>query len=163
MIICGTGHRPDKLGGYGIEVHENLVLVAKQAIKGMQPSKVISGMALGWDQALMEAAQLLAYPTVAAIPFKGQQNAWPEASRSKYAALLNEATEVVYVCPDGYAPWKMQKRNQWMVDNAHVVLALWNGSQGGTANCVKYANLMRKPVVNVWDNYDRLQRETGRG
>ena len=30
MIICGTGHRPDKLGGYGYEVHKNLVAEDRQ-------------------------------------------------------------------------------------------------------------------------------------
>lgn len=162
MIICGTGHRPDKLGGYTQEVHDRLVLVARDALKELKPSRVISGMALGWDQALMEAAQRLAYPTVAAIPFKGQEKAWPMDSQRKFHDLLEDAMDVVFVCEDSYAPWKMQKRNQWMVDQSHAVLALWNGSEGGTANCVKYADLMHKPVVNVWDNYVRLQGSEGR-
>jgi hypothetical protein len=29
MIIAGTGHRPDKLGGYGDEVFNKLVSLAK--------------------------------------------------------------------------------------------------------------------------------------
>ena len=32
MIVAGTGHRPDKLGGYGKEVHERLVHVACTAL-----------------------------------------------------------------------------------------------------------------------------------
>lgn len=159
MIICGTGHRPDKLGGYSDEVHERLVRVAKDALKALQPNKVISGMALGWDQALMEAAQLLGYPTIAAVPFRGQEKRWPDSSQRRFKQLLDNAMQIEYVCDDGYAPWKMQKRNQWMVDQSHTVLALWNGTTGGTANCVNYANLMHKPVINVWDNYVRLQRE----
>lgn len=161
MIICGTGHRPNKLGGYSVEVHNQLVVLAKQALKDLQPSKVISGMALGWDQALMEAAQRRAFHTIAAVPFRGQERAWPTESQKKYQSLLDDAADIVYVCEDGYAPWKMQKRNQWMVDQAHVVLALWDGSDGGTANCVRYAELMHKPVINLWDNYVRLQREAG--
>lgn len=154
MIICGTGHRPDKLGGYSKEVHDKLVLVARDAIKELKPSRVISGMALGWDQALMEAAQRLAYPTTAAIPFKGQERAWPRLSQLKYQELLDGAMDIVYVCEEGYAPWKMQKRNEWMVDNSHLVLALWDGSSGGTLNCIRYADKMGKKILNVWEKYD---------
>ena len=32
MIVAGTGHRPDKLGGYGKEAHERLVHVACTAL-----------------------------------------------------------------------------------------------------------------------------------
>jgi len=47
----------------------------------------------------------------------------------------------------------MQTRNIWMVDNCDLVLALWDGSDGGTGNCIKYANKIGKPIVNLWDKY----------
>jgi uncharacterized phage-like protein YoqJ len=49
----------------------------------------------------------------------------------------------------------MQIRNEWMVDNAHIVLALWDGSSGGTGNCIKYANRksVNKPIINLWSSW----------
>lgn len=153
MIVCGTGHRPNKVGGYGPAAHIRLVKLAKDWLRANHPYKVISGMALGWDQAIAQAAKEMAYPYIAAIPFNGQENAWPTESKHKYYELMDEANEIVVVCEGGYAPWKMQDRNKWMVDNSDVVLALWDGSSGGTANCVKYAEAKQKLLINLWETY----------
>ena len=40
-----------------------------------------------------------------------------------------------------------QRRNEFMVDAADVLAAFFDGSQGGTANCVRYANKVGKKVV----------------
>lgn len=154
MIICGTGHRPDKLGGYGPEATIKLIDLAKDWLGVHLPASVISGMALGWDSALAEAACQLEIPWTAAIPFEGQESRWPKQSQDIYKKTLMFAEKVVYVSEPGYAVWKMQKRNEWMVDNSDLVLALWDGSDGGTANCVRYANKVGKEVVNLWETYD---------
>ena len=136
MIICGTGHRPNKLGGYGQEVTDKLVHTAAVWLADNSPKKVITGMALGWDQALALAARELAIPYICACPFVGMQDKWPQASKNLYIDILSEAFEIHYVCEPGYAAWKMQKRNEWMVDHADLVVALWDGSSGGTGNCI---------------------------
>jgi uncharacterized phage-like protein YoqJ len=48
----------------------------------------------------------------------------------------------------------MQLRNIWMVDHADEVWAFWDGSKGGTANCVKYAERVNKPVRNLFTEYN---------
>lgn len=154
MIICGTGHRPDKLGGYGTAAGVRLVNLAEDWLEENKPDKVISGMALGWDYALAAAAFNLDIPFIAAVPFEGQEWRWPSESQRNFRVLLGVAERVVYVCEPGYAPWKMQKRNEWMVDNSDQVLALWNGSSGGTANCIKYAEKVGKPIINLWSDYE---------
>lgn len=153
MIICGTGHRPDKLGGYGYETHKNLVAVADNWLRENSTELVISGGALGWDQALAYAARRLGIAYIMALPFKGFESRWPQTSVQALASLCDGAKEVVYVCDPGYAPWKMQERNKWMVDNSDSVLALWNGTSGGTANCIKYAEKAGKPITNLWSQY----------
>lgn len=154
MIICGTGHRPDKLGGYDVDSKEKLLTFAHSSIKKLRPDRIITGMALGWDMALAYAADAEKIPFTAAIPFKGQEKMWPEGSQKFYHWLLEKADEVIYVCEEGYAVWKMQKRNEWMVDNCDTVLALWDGSAGGTGNCIVYANKVGKPIINLWDRYE---------
>lgn len=153
MIVCATGHRPNKLGGYGLEVKVRLEYLAFTWLDLHKPNKAISGMALGWDQAFAKAAIKLNIPLVAAIPFTGQEQAWPRSSQEEWKSIVDEAYEVVVVSSGGYATWKMQKRNEWMVDNSDLVLALWDGSSGGTGNCVKYANKVSKPIHNIWTNW----------
>lgn len=155
MIICGTGHRPDKLGGYSADVFEKLKHTAIVWMADRQViDKVVSGGALGWDQALAAAALELGIPLTLALPFPGFEDRWPQKSKTFFYSLLHRADTVKYVCDPGYAAWKMQARNEWMVDSSNQVLALWNGTTGGTSNCVKYAEKVGKPIVNLWDKYD---------
>jgi uncharacterized phage-like protein YoqJ len=44
----------------------------------------------------------------------------------------------------------MQVRNQWMVDHAMVVMAVWDGKQsGGTWNCIQYARQRHRWMVQL--------------
>lgn len=156
MILAATGHRPDKLGGYGADIEARLRMLAVCALNKLRPTQVISGMALGWDQAIAQAAITLEIPFIAAVPFAGMEKKWPQSSQEKFCAILACATEVVVVTPGGYAPWKLQKRNEWMVDHCDKLVALWDGSHGGTFNCLQYADVKGKPYDNLWDEWRKL-------
>jgi len=155
VILAGTGHRPDKLGGYGAAVSARLVDLARAALIRYRPNEVISGMALGWDTALALAAIELGIPLTAAIPFEGQECKWRPEQQEQFRAILALATTVAIVSPGGYAVWKMQTRNEWMVDRATGVLALWNGTGGGTGNCIEYARTRQVEIVNLWGAWAR--------
>lgn len=159
MIIAGTGHRPDKLGGYSGIVLQRLTDLARASLLKCEATEVISGMALGWDTALALAALELGLPLTAAIPFKGQESRWPPSSQKTYQYILSclPSDRIVIVCEGAYSRSAMQKRNEWMVDHCDRLLALWNGSDGGTANCVRYAE-SRVHVVNVWKSWVKYSR-----
>ena len=80
-VVCGTGHRPPKLGGYSDEVWDHTCQVVIAFLKLLRPKGVISGMALGFDQALAWSAMQLDIPFIAcmigvtlilrSIPFPG--------------------------------------------------------------------------------------------
>lgn len=154
MIVAATGHRPDKLGGYSDTVAFRLGLVASRWLEEQQHIEyVISGMALGWDQSVAHACIQLGIPFHAYVPFKGQEGRWPHSARMHYEFLLSMAAEVKIISGSGYQGWKMQVRNQAMVDKCNLVLALWNGTSGGTANCIAYAEMKKVPVINVWSRF----------
>jgi uncharacterized phage-like protein YoqJ len=161
MIIAATGHRPSKLGGYGKETFQNLTIFAENQLEVLSPKKVISGMALGWDQAIACAALDLEIPLVAAIPFKGQEAIWPSESQRRYNDILAMASSVRCISQGGYSPYKMHLRNQWMVNACGTILALWDGSSGGTKNCVDFAVLRGKKVINVWDDWLAFGEQKG--
>lgn len=110
-----------------------------QALLEIRPDFVITGMALGVDQWMAELCILNEIPFVAAVPFEGQESVWPPHSKGKYHQLLAKAHEVVFTSEPGYASWKLQFRNEWMVNKCDLLLAVFNGTSGGTANCVSYA------------------------
>ena len=112
----------------------------------------ITGMALGADQLFADAAiQLKAMGAdikiIAAIPFKGQELKWPEASQNKYNEILEHCEQHI-ICPGGYSAYKMQARNKWMVNRSEYILALWDGRKsGGTWSCIKYAESKGKKII----------------
>lgn len=168
MIICGTGHRPDKLFGYDEQAFYDLTDIAYDYLKDNRPEGVVAGGAIGWDQALAHAAYQLEIPLVLAYPFEGFESKWPKDSvgrrfHNELEVIMRELpykeVERIYVSEPGYAPWKMQVRNKWMVDKTDMVLALWNGTDGGTANCVRYAHQKQKPVVNLWEAFEKAREQ----
>lgn len=154
MIVAFSGHRPSKLGGYTLPnpTYIHVCQQIEKALKELQPEKVISGMALGIDQWAANIAIKLNIPFIAAIPFIGQEKAWPEASQRTYHALLNKAIEKIIVCEGGYAASKMQIRNQWMTDHCDKLIAVWDGTPGGTGNCVQYAKNINREIILINPN-----------
>lgn len=148
--VAFTGHRPDKLGGYGENPLQSWVRnQMRDRLQALKPGMVISGMALGVDQWAAEICIELALPFTAAIPFEGQEGKWPLNSQLHYRKLLEEATLKHVVSPGGYAAWKMHKRNQWMVDTCSTLIAIWDGSSGGTAGCVEYAKKVGRDILLI--------------
>lgn len=150
LILALTGHRPDKLGGFddnplGRAVRRRM----REAIEQLRPVKIISGMALGVDQWGAEIAIELGIPFIAAVPCVGQESKWFAHSKKRYFQLLDHAQHIHLCSPEPYKRGCMEKRNRWMVDNSNALLAVWNGSSGGTANCVNYAKTKRHPIFPI--------------
>lgn len=145
QTLAFTGHRPDKVAAYERAIRLHMLT----SMMLMEPASVISGMALGVDTWAAECALALAIPLVAAVPFKGQDQLWPAALRRHYDTILERAVGVRVVCEGDYHPSKMQARNEWMVDRCGLLLAYWNGSSGGTANCVHYARRVKRDRIEV--------------
>ena len=153
MIVAVTGHRPQKLGGYSTGVNMKLLDLAQQALKRHNIEKVLTGMAQGWDQAIATSCAVLNIPFVACIPFTGQDEMWTADGKRLYQFLMEKASEVKLVSNGSYSPTKMQKRNEYMVDNSEFLIALWNGTPGGTANCIAYAKKVGRKGENWWPKY----------
>lgn len=154
-VVAFTGHRPAKLGGYDNRTRLALGGLATEYLAQTRPAKVIVGVALGWDQAGAAACLALQIPFIAAVPFEGQEKRWPEEAQERYRWLLEMAESVEIVTPEPcYSTHlvnrAMQRRNEWMVDRATRICALWDGSWGGTFNCVEYAQTRGVPVDNLW-------------
>lgn len=154
-IACGTGHRPQDLPCLWERKHPWKISKLKQLeclCEREPPAKIISGMALGFDSWLVYIALKLKIPLLCYVPFKGQESRWSFEQKKFYQKTLDLAHSVKYICDEGYVPWKMQRRNEVMVNDADIVLALWNPDKkyGGTFNCLSYCLKCNKKVVNLW-------------
>lgn len=155
MRVSATGHRPDKLGGYSVEAAAFLQAFARFQLSMLQPTRVTSGVALGWDTAIALAALDLGLPLICAVPFAGQELRWSLESQRLYHSILERAQAVEVICSGGYSPIKMQLRNIAMVGDCDLILACWDGSPGGTANCVAFAEAEGRLVLNCYNDLTR--------
>lgn len=150
-VIAYAGHRPDKLGGWS-PMHP-VVSRVKSAIRGslldLAPSMVISGMALGVDQWVAWESVNLGVPFTAALPCDGMDEVWPERARAEFRRLLALAACVHVVSSGPYRPWKMQRRNEYLVNQSSLLVVVWDGSAGGTANCVEYASAVNRNILRL--------------
>lgn len=169
LHVAFTGHRPDKIGGYGSE--DAPVTIAVRAALAREISQLAaahpdgvtfySGMAQGvdtWAGESVIAARDGGLPVrlVAVVPFVGHHTRWPAAAQDRFFRLLRAADERVYVRgevpvdrPVAHVRQWLFERNRWMVDHADLVIAVWDGSSGGTAHCVEYARRRGLRVVQL--------------
>lgn len=158
---CFTGHRPEKLP-WGFdestpECRRVRIEIAMQleALHSAGITHYISGMALGCDLLFAEAVLAMReeYDDVtleAAIPCDSQANSWTEAQKERYNSIIASCDKVTFV-QHQYTPGCMLRRNKYMVDNASVLLACFNGTPGGTMNTVLYARRqgVRTIVIDI--------------
>jgi uncharacterized phage-like protein YoqJ len=157
MKFVFTGHRPNKLRN-DYDLKSPFVMEIKRRIIEIVMSyedsnkEFITGMALGIDQLAAQIALELSIHFTAAIPCFGQESMWPKKSQDKYHELLQYAKTIIHVTMNKYNNTCMQKRNEWMVnqmDRDDILIAVWDGSPGGTKNCIDYAKRRNKTIVYI--------------
>ena len=163
MKIAITGHRPDKLNkewdGVG-PCSDFIRSCVSKVLERNPPSLIISGMALGVDMLFAEMAIERNLPLLAAIPCKDQERMWPTPSKLRYRQILGyENCETHYVS-ESYSGYAMQKRNEYMVDNCDILIGIFDGTKGGTYNCLQYAK-KKKTRILLFNPMDYKESETG--
>lgn len=156
MKIAVTGHRPNKL--YGYDLSDSRWKELKETLKSLlvenRCDEAITGMALGVDTIYALAVLELKkeghnIKLHCAIPCRDHPSKWTKSSRDMYCMILNKADTVKLVADEPYEPYLMQKRNEYMVDLADMIIAVWDGTSGGTANCVRYATKQGKNIITI--------------
>lgn len=166
MNIAITGHRPARMLGYednptyqSIRDRMRRILIEKSAntelfvdeAASKAPVVVLSGMALGIDQWFTEIAIQLGIPVHAFLPFKNYERTWPYAAQKHYRDLLAKCDMITHVYEDDrYDPKRLMERNKRMIDEAQLLVAVFDGkSGGGTADAVRYANTCKVPIIHI--------------
>jgi uncharacterized phage-like protein YoqJ len=141
-----TGHRPKDIN---IPIIDLKNILTDRILK-YKPTSLISGMAIGVDILTAQIAIENNIDLVAAIPFVGQEKLWNDNQKYLYNNILKLAKKKVIVCEGEYAAYKMQIRNEYIVDNCDVLIAVHNGKKyGGTYNCIKYAEIKGKNIDTI--------------
>ena len=162
-----TGHRPDKLAGYNVNVpfydrlRHRLIRIIERSLDNYKIVECHSGMALGadtvWAQAILECQQK--YGTnrirfIADIPDMKQSYRWiSKADRDRWKELIDKADEVRQYAHQNvgksYA-YILNQRNIGMIQDCDILIAVYNGdATGGTANGVRDGIRMNKFITYI--------------
>lgn len=152
MKTCAfTGHRPEKMpwgkdenSPAGIEFKFRL-REALEYLIGHGYTDFLSGGSRGFD--LMAAEIVLSlreiYPWIRltmVCPWNGQAEKWDAKDRERWQQVLEQSDKVIYIS-DHYEKSVYFQRNAYLVDNAHLLLACYNGdSHSGTGQTIRYAH-----------------------
>lgn len=143
MIVAFTGHRPDKIGTWNAEIDAAL----DEFFDREKPSAGVVGMADGFDTMAGLKCVERGVPFIACVPFKGHRSHYDQDT---YRFLISKALRVHISAPHYQGPWVMQRRNEVMVDISELLATCWDGSPGGTYNCIKYARHVGRMMRTVW-------------
>lgn len=150
--VCFTGHRPEKLTRTEKDIVCDLEKEIRQAIAdGL--SVFITGMARGvdiWAAQIVLSLRNSGYDIklICACPYDGFESGWSKDWQQQYKEILAAADYVKYVC-EGYSRSCFQIRNEWMVNHAARVIAVFNGEKSGTKNTIDFAAKVDVPVVRI--------------
>jgi len=156
---CFSGHRPEKLPWRKRE-DDPRCLRLKEKIRDVAEAVYLSGvthficgMARGCDMYFCEELISLReeHPDItieAAIPCEEQAKTWTEQERSRYFGLIAEC-DIETLVGRAYTPDCMIKRNRFMVDNSCVLIAVYDGTLGGTMQTVNYARRKGIDIIQI--------------
>lgn len=152
---CFTGHRPEKLRASEAEVVAELRSAIQKAIDDGFKT-FISGMSRGVD--IWAAEVVLAFRRtnrdihlICALPHPNFEARWHDEWKARYRAVLLQSDLTRIICPE-FKMTAYMERNKWMVNRASLVIAVFNGANGGTQRTIQYAKAQGVSIWNVHVN-----------
>ena len=154
-----TGYRPQKMP-FGFDENDPRCIDFKHRLYdtiedliGKGYAHFISGGAMGMDMFAAEIVLELKdkYPWIyleMASPFDGQADKWTPQYQARHERLFAEADKVTATSHE-YTKSCMFKRNRYLVDNADLLLAAYDGQPGGTAMTCDYARKIGVPIQTI--------------
>lgn len=148
-ICCFTGHRLHKLPWLA-DPHHPLSHALREIVRQKILQKIndgydyfISGMAIGCDMFFAQIVLNLRseFPNIkleCALPCADQANIWPDTQKQEYLDILSACNYVNILTPR-YSRACLHMRNRYMVSKSDALIAVWDGTSGGTKNTVVLA------------------------
>jgi uncharacterized phage-like protein YoqJ len=162
--VAFTGHRLNKVADFEVPVKDFMIETFEALFNRLEDPdgvilEIISGMAVGVDQWAGEFALYLKDQSKwdhvilhASLPMERavQTKYWKTPQIDTYDKLLagaNIVTQVDLGQEDAKLGAKYWNRNVAMVNGSDFLFAVYDGSAGGTSNCVGYACKIGHPVL----------------
>ncbi len=157
--VAFTGYRPQKMP-FGFDENDPRCVDFKKRLRDTIECLIvygyrhfISGGAMGMDMFAAETVLELKkqYPEILlemVSPFDSQASKWAPEYRKRHDALFDRA-DIVTATGHEYTRSCMFTRNRYLVNNADMLLAAYDGQPGGTQMTVQYARQMGVQVCCI--------------
>lgn len=157
--VSFTGYRPQKMP-WAFDESDPLCIDFKKRLRDtiemlilQEYTHFISGGAMGMDIWAAEAVLELkaTYPGVKlemVSPFDDQAAKWSAEYRARHDRLFAQA-DIVTATGHAYTKGCMFTRNRYLVNNADLLLAAYDGQPGGTAMTIDYARKIGVQVLVI--------------
>jgi len=165
--ICSfTGHRPQKLpfdNENNDECRKIKSLISESiitAINYYECTNFITGMALGTDiwaaEEVLSLQEKYDINLYAALPCETQNEKWMDYQKDRYDDILLQC-EQVYLISREYSINCMQKRNQFLVNCADLMIAVYDGKKGGTEQTINMAKRKNIDIITINPNTKKVE------
>lgn len=159
--VAFTGYRTQKLS-FGSDLTHPDAINLKIALSKEYEKLIINGFkyfytggALGSD--LMAAEVILELKKrhidlelqhILCLPCQNHCDRWSEENIRRLEKIKNEST-VFYVSDRNYFTGCMQIRNRFMIDSSAIVIAVYDGQNGGTKSTIEYARKKQRKLIII--------------
>ena len=155
---CFTGHRSQKLP-WRFNEDDDRCKAMKAALfieieKAIQRGykTFLCGMAIGFDMICAETVIELKkkyadIKIIGVLHCKNQDNKWSHKDKERYRSLLNRLDGIRCIYDEYIGTECMRERNQYMVNNSSLMIALFDGLIGGTKSTIDYARKQGLDIV----------------
>lgn len=156
---CFSGHRTNKLP-WGANEDDPRCMELRRKLRDVIEAvykagirHFVCGMAQGSDLIFCEEViDFRDYRTdvtiEAAIPCETQCKNWPEHTRNRYYRLVSQC-DAETLLQTMYTSDCMLRRNRYMVDKSSVLIAVYDGTVGGTMQTVRYAKRQGLEIITI--------------
>lgn len=154
-----TGYRPAKMPfGYSeadprcVDFKDRLMRTLNHLV-AQGYTHFLSGCAMGMDiwggEAVRKIQRTNPIVTLEMVsPFDAQAERWSEEYRARRKALI-DAADMVTVISNEYTPTCIFMRNRYLVVNADLLIAAYDGQEGGTRMTINLAYREGVPVLTL--------------
>lgn len=159
-VACFTGYRPQKCPwGFNekdercLEMKKNLKIEIEKAIVQSYDT-FICGMALGFDMICAETVLELKnkYSHIklfGALPCKNQDKLWNNVQKERYSKICSQLDGLRCIYNEYIGAECMIERNEYMVNKSSLIIALFDGKNGGTKKTLDYAKSKGIKIVII--------------
>ncbi|MEA5057272.1 MAG: SLOG family protein [Anaerotignum propionicum] len=160
--LCFSGHRSERLPQSNEEMEKLKLHLWEKVDKAIENGidTFYFGACYGFDllcanvvlqrKRVIKLADPKTIKLIAVVPFEEQAKNWKESDREIYYDTLAQCDEVITLSTR-YTQGCYHERNRYMVDHSNKLICYHDGSSGGTAYTVKYAEQKQLQIINLYE------------